>query len=43
MASERVAEILSDAWAGSPDGTGLPSALVRDCARAVPVKGSGSP
>jgi hypothetical protein len=41
MASGRVAQILSAVWAGSPDGSALPSALVRQCAGALPVKGVG--
>jgi hypothetical protein len=41
MASARVAAILSAVWAASPDGTGRPYALVRDCARALPVSGVG--
>jgi hypothetical protein len=41
MASQRVAEILSGAWAGSPDGSALPAALVHGCAGALPVKGVG--
>jgi hypothetical protein len=41
MASGRVAEILSDVWADSPDGNALPSALVQQCAGALPVKGVG--
>jgi len=41
MASERVATILSDVWAESPDGTALATALVDSCARALPVSGVG--
>jgi len=41
MTSGRVAEILSDIWTGSPDGSSLPSALVQQCAGALPVKGVG--
>jgi hypothetical protein len=41
MATGRVAEILSGVWAGSPDGSTLPSALVAQCAGALPVKGVG--
>jgi hypothetical protein len=41
MASGRVAEILSGVWAGSADGSALASALVHQCAGALPVKGVG--
>ena len=41
MATQRVAAILSDAWADSPDGTALATALVDSCARALPVTGVG--
>jgi len=41
MASGRVAEILSGVWAGSVDGSALASALVHQCAGALPVKGVG--
>src|SRR4051812_14636654 len=41
MTSGRVAEILSDIWTGSPGGSALPSALVQQCAGALPVKGVG--
>ncbi|HEV7187467.1 MAG TPA: GAF and ANTAR domain-containing protein [Blastococcus sp.] len=41
MGSGRVAEILSSAWAASPDGSALPTGLVHDCSRAVPVSGVG--
>ena len=39
--SARVAEILTAVRAGSPDGSGLPAALVRACALALPVSGVG--
>jgi hypothetical protein len=41
MASIRVAEILRAAWAGSPDGTGLPGSLVAHCVRSLPITGAG--
>ncbi|MGR6963520.1 GAF and ANTAR domain-containing protein [Geodermatophilus sp. URMC 61] len=41
MASTRVAEILRAAWAGSPDGTGLPASLAAACVRSLSVTGVG--
>jgi hypothetical protein len=41
MASTRVAEILSAAWAESPDGTGLPASLAAACVRSLSVTGVG--
>ena len=41
VATGRVAEILSAAWAASPDGSALPAGLVHGCARALPVTGVG--
>ena len=41
MASTRVAEILSAVQMESPRGSDLPAALVRLCARTVPVSGVG--
>jgi hypothetical protein len=41
MASERVAEILTSVWAGSPDGNALAAGLVHGCAEAIPVSGVG--
>src|SRR4051794_6314389 len=41
LASTRVAEILRAAWAGSPDGTGLPASLAAHCVRSLPVTGAG--
>jgi hypothetical protein len=37
----RVAEILADLWAASPDGSELAGGLVHGCARALPVSGVG--
>ena len=41
MASVRVAEILADVWAASPDGSALPAGLVHGAARSLPVSGVG--
>ena len=41
MASRRVDEILHAAWAGSPDGSDLPTRLAAACVRALPVSGVG--
>jgi len=41
VASVRVNEILTAAWAASPDANGLAAGLVHDCARALPVSGVG--
>src|SRR3954453_22980090 len=41
VASVRVNEILTAAWAASPDANGLAAGLVHGCARALPVSGVG--
>ena len=41
MASVRVAEILADVWAASPDGSALSAGLVHGAARSLPVSGVG--
>ena len=41
MASVRVAEILADVWAASPDVSALPAGLVHGAARSLPVSGVG--
>jgi hypothetical protein len=41
LASVRVAEILADVWAASPDGSALSAGLVHGAARSLPVSGVG--